>query len=77
MNDQISRGRAYVVLIEAAEVLLAGDLDEAKPVLLEQVRQVYKDKLRALVGSQPPAVTAQILVASENINRPAREFGRN
>lgn len=73
----IKQGKAYVRLIEAADVLLADDLDEAERVLLEQVRQVYKTKLRALVGSQPPALTAQILAASENIKGPAGEFGKN
>ena len=77
MIDQITQGRAYVRLIEAADVLLAGDLDEAERVLLEQVCQAYKSKLRALVGSQPPAVTAQILASSENIKGPAGEFGMN
>ena len=73
----IKQGRAYVRLIEAAEMLLAGDLDEAERVLLEQVRRVYKSILFALAGSQPPAVTAQILAASDNINTPAGEFGKN
>jgi len=73
----IKQGRAYARLIEAAEVLLPGDLDEAERVLLAQVRQAYKSRLRALVGSHPPAVTAQILAVSENVNAPAGEFGRN
>jgi hypothetical protein len=73
----IKQGRAFVRLIEAAEVLLTGDLDEAERVLLEHVRQVYKSRLRALVGAQPPAETAQILAVSENINAPVGEFGLN
>ena len=77
MNDQISRGRAYVVLIEAADLLLAGKLDGAEKALLEQVRRVYKDKLRALVASLPPAVTAQILAVSENINSPTGGYRKN
>jgi len=66
-----------VVLIEAAELLLAGKPDRTERVLLEQVRRVYKDKLRALVGSLPPAVTAQILAISENINSPTGEYRKN
>lgn len=77
MNDLISQGRAYVRLIEAAGLLLDGELDDAERVLLEQVRRVYTAKLRALVVAQPPAVTAQVLAASERINAPAQEFLKN
>ena len=34
MIDRITQGRAHVRLIEGADVLLAGDLDEAERVLL-------------------------------------------
>ena len=73
----MKQGKAYARLVEAAEVLLAGELDEAEQVLLEQMRQVYKRKLRALVASQPSAVMAQILAVSESIHAPAGEFGKN
>jgi hypothetical protein len=39
-TEVIRQGRAYVRLIEAADVLLADDLDEAERVLLEQVRRL-------------------------------------
>ena len=77
LENTIVQGRAYVRLIEAADVLLAGDLDKAERVLLEQVRQASKQKLRALIGSLPPALTAQILAISENIKAPTGEFGQN
>ena len=76
-NRDYQPGPRLCAAHRSCDVLLAGELDDAEPGLLEQVRQVDKLKLRTLVGSQPPAVTAQILAGSENINAPAGEFGKN
>ncbi len=58
MNQDRSRliidGRAYVRLIEAADVLLAGARNDAERALLHKMRQTYTRKLHELIGQLPP-----------------------
>jgi hypothetical protein len=77
INPTIVKGRAYVRLVEAADVLLAGGVEDAERVLLEQVRQVSKLKLRAMIVSVAPKEMAQVLAASDKINAPVSEFLKN
>jgi hypothetical protein len=81
MNQDRSRmlieGRAYVRLIEAADVLLAGEGDDAERTLLHKMRQTYTSKLRELIGKLPPEATAEILAASDKIIGPVGDVSRN
>jgi len=76
-SQVIAQGRAYVRLIEAADVLLAGEMEEAEDTLLHQVRQIFTGKLRELVATLPPEITAEILAASEKIKGPTKGFSPN
>lgn len=73
----VARGRACVQLIEAAEVLLAGEFEPERRRTLQQARQIGVAQLRSLVGELPPHVTAQILVASEKLIGPAGDVSEN
>ncbi len=72
-----TQGRACVRLIEAADVLLSGELEPDSKRTLEQARQVCVVKLRSLVAALPPRVTAQILAASEKVIGLAGEISQN
>jgi hypothetical protein len=58
-----------VRLIEAADALLG-----YRPAWAEAL---LSRRLRGLVATLPPEVSAEILAASEKIEGPAQEFGRN
>lgn len=73
----IARGRAYVRLIEAADMLLTEEIEEAERTLLRRVRRTYTHKLRELVAELPPEVTAEILAASERIGGSIQSFSKN
>jgi hypothetical protein len=45
--------------------------------LLRLVRALYRHRLRGLVAALPPEMRAEILAASEKIEGPVQEFGRN
>ena len=72
----IQQGRAAVRLIEAIDVLL---LDAAEPEAseLRVLQKRYRQRLRAWVAELPPAIGAQILIASEQIHGPAGEVTLN
>jgi hypothetical protein len=63
----IRLGRAYVRLIEAAQVLIEyTEMDEERE-RLEQLVATYQAALRELVGKVPAHVTAEIMAASEKV----------
>ena len=72
----IQQGRAVVRLIEAIGVLL---LVAAEPEAgeLRVLQQRYRQRLRAWVAELPPAISAQILIASEQIHGPGGEVTLN
>ena len=72
----IQQGRAVVRLIEAIDVLLLVAAEpEASELRVLQPR--YRQRLRAWVAELPPAISAQILIASEQIHGPAGEVTLN
>ena len=73
----VVRGRAYVRLSEAANVLLAGDLPADEAALLGHVRRLATDRLRALVAELPPEMFAQILAASDKLVARAGDVSKN
>jgi len=73
----IRLGRAYVRLIEAADLILASPLEQADMIDLQAAREFAKRRLREIVADAEPAVTAQIMAASEKVLGPVQEVGRN
>jgi len=73
----IALGRACVRLIEAADVLLAGQRDQQDMIDLRAAREFAKRKLREIVVNAEPAVTAEIMAASENVLGPVQDVGKN
>ncbi len=63
--DIIRRGRACVRLIEAADVLLEQKLGQYELVTFQEARHLAVQRLRQLVRNSDPAITAQIMVASD------------
>jgi hypothetical protein len=77
MTDIIALARAYVRLIEAAQVIIGySGLNKER----DQLRQLVKDyqaALRQLLATVPADVSAQILAASEKVLGPVRDGGLN
>ena len=61
----VVRGRAMVRMIEAADVLLVGATTPNERVTYGLARDLVRQALRELVRDVEPAITAQILVASD------------
>lgn len=76
-EQAITQGRAYVRLIEAADVLLASGKESGDMATLRAARRVCAERLRALVATLPPEVTAQIMAASERLAGPVGDIGKN
>ena len=75
-NATILQGRAIVRLIEAIDVLVTAAAEqEVKELRAIQTR--YRQRLRQLVADLPSAVSAQILIASDNIHGPTGEMTLN
>ena len=73
----ITFGRACVRLIEAADVLLDYRPVWTEVILLQLVRALYRHRLRSLVATLSPDITAEILAGSEKIGGPVQEFTQN
>jgi hypothetical protein len=77
----ITAGRACVRLIEAADALLDNRPARTEALLSRRlrglVRALYRRRLRGLIGALPAEMGAEILAASEKIEGPVQEVGRN
>lgn len=73
----IRLGRACVRLIEAADVLLATPLDQQDMIDLQAAKEYAKRRLRQIVGDAEPALTAQIMAASEKVLGTVQDVGNN
>jgi hypothetical protein len=73
----ITSGRAYVRLIETADALLGYRPAWTEALLLRMVRALYRHRLGQLLGALPAEMGAEIWAASEKIEGPVREVGRN
>jgi hypothetical protein len=76
-TDLIRLGRAYVRLIEAADVLLETKLDQQGMIDLQAAREFAKRMLRELVEEVEPAVTAEIMAASERMVGTVQDVSNN
>lgn len=77
MPNVIALGRAYVRLIEAAQVIIGHtDVDEERE-RLEQLVRDYQAGLRDLLSKVSAATAAEILAASEKVLGPVRDGGLN
>jgi hypothetical protein len=76
-ENVVTAGRAYVRLIEAADVLLGRHPAWTERLLLRMVRTLYSHRLRELVAVLPSDFTADILVASEKMLGVVRGFAQN
>jgi hypothetical protein len=56
-----------VRLIESVDVLLTNSGSWHETLLLKATRGLYRHRLRGLIATLPPEVSAEILAASENI----------
>jgi hypothetical protein len=75
--EVIRRGRAYVRMIEGAEVLLSGASTANERVTYGLARDLARHALRELVAELPPELTGQILIASEGALGPVGDVGVN
>jgi len=73
----IRAGRAYVRLIEAAEVIIELEEHDESREELQRVQRRYREGLRQLVAVLPADVTAQIMAASEKTLGTVQDVGRN
>ncbi len=64
-EDSTRRGRAGVRWIEAADVLLKQTVDKHEWTILEEARQLAVRQLRQIVRDSDPAITAEIMAASD------------
>ena len=64
-EDPICRRRACVRLIEAADVLLRQKLDQHELFTIQDARRLAVQRLRQIVADSDPAITAQIMAASD------------
>ncbi len=65
-----------VRLIETIDVLVTG-ADEREAIELRAVQARYRQRLRQLVADLPPVVSAQILLASDQIQGPGGDVTLN
>ncbi len=77
ISNVVSTGRAYVRIIEAADLLLSRKPIWTERILLHLVRDLYSQRLRGLVAALPPDLSGEILVASEGMVGPVRDVSRN
>ncbi len=77
VSNVVSMGRAYVRLVESADVLLARNPVWTERLLLRMVRALYSQRLRQLVATVPPDLSGEILVASETMVGPVRDVSAN
>jgi hypothetical protein len=73
----ITAGRACVRIIETADALLGYCPVWTEALLLRMVRALYRRRLGQLLGALPAEMRAEIWAASEKIEGPVREVGRN
>jgi hypothetical protein len=66
-----------VRLIESADALLGYRPAWTEALLLRLVRALYRRRLRELTGALPTEMRAEILAASEKIEGPVREVGKD
>jgi hypothetical protein len=68
----VRRGRACVRLIEAVDGLLQQKFDQHELGTLQDARRLAVQQLRMIVRDSDPAITAQIMAASDNRLRTAK-----
>ena len=73
----IVRGRALVRLIEAGKVLLVYHLEPDERVRFGLAVEAAQAQLRQLVGEVDPAISAEIIVASEKVLGTVKDVGLN
>jgi hypothetical protein len=66
-----------VQIIEASNVLLENSGGRFETWLLKAVRGLYQHRLRESIAILPPAVTAEILAASQKILGPMGDISAN
>jgi hypothetical protein len=76
-ENVITAGRAYVRLVEAADVLLGRHPAWTERLLLRLVPALYSRRLRELVAVLPADIMGEILAASEKMTGPVRGFTEN
>ena len=76
-KNVIALGRAYVRLIEAAEVIAGYSENDEEAQRLRELAAEYRQGLRQLIDTVDPHVVAEILAASEKVLGPVNELGRN
>ena len=77
MQNIITLGRAYVRLIEAAQVIIATTEDDMESDELKALVADYKQALSDLLAEVPASTAAEILAASETGLGPTRDVGQN
>lgn len=73
----IVRGRALVRLIEAGKVLLTFHQEPDERVRYGLAIEAAQAQLRQLIGALEPAISAQILIATEGALGPVGDVGLN
>ena len=77
IQAKIAAGRACVRMMEATEVMLAGGATQYERVIYGEALDLARRRLRSVVSGQEPAVTVQILLASEDAPRPPVDVPHN
>ena len=67
-QDVIKTGRAFVRIIESAQIILAAPLASTEGLLLGIVIALYQHRLRWIVANMPADITAEILAGSDAIS---------
>ena len=77
IQAKIAAGRACVRMMEATEVMLAGGETQYERVIYGEALDLARRRLRSVVRGQEPAITVQILLASEGAPRPPVDVPQN
>ena len=76
-ENVITTGRAYVRIVEAADLLLDRNPVWTERALLRLVRALYSHRLCGLVAVLPSDIMGEILAASATIVAPVRDVSVN
>ena len=77
INNAVGLSRAYLRMVETADALLERKPFWTEKLLLRIVRTLYSHRLREVVALLPPALSDEVMAASERMLRVGKGFTKN
>ena len=75
--NAVMLGKVLVRILKACDILLEQNPVWTEQFFLRQVRALYTHRLRGLVATWPPELTAEILAANEKMSGVVTGFSPN